>query len=674
VSVGDKKSFEEIVDNGTTIITRYPSQIVTYNSKYVSKLSDVSNDLNVSGSLSIRYGEISGGGSGSYVNTETFNQSDINFLITVKVINQTINVKDQLQFWALGGKAASSYTSKEFTDVYGDSFISGFQEGGQFSAIVSIKARDSSNLTEIKANAHLALQVGVGSVDANADFKMEKKALNKDSEINITVNWSGGGQLKESEKPWTIETLQEVAAKFPDLVANCPQRTHAILTKFTALRGYLQWRATNTLEPLDYEVANLYTSELLDVYMGYKTIWKQIHEMLDDLDSEGAHQLVKAPTPSTTVTMPKVKSKDENWVDGPVLTPYEPTFVGLDLALRHARSLMVRIAAENDAITKDPSLAVDQTRPIAYLRPQVFKQLLPLHSETSSLLVGLVHGKIQYGGEGEGEVAGYSKQTVLPGIVLSFNRIDLDRSSPRQIARLYTFSQTADKHKYTFLTRSVDGTASTKTYTTGTESLMVPVNDEGIQSGTFNMPVRTPPAPAGTADHFIFRQRVNFKYPYEDKAPAVVGFLTGFDIEVGGPQFVSVDTNKIDKTGFDVVITSVRSLRAADVSWFACPADAPNVFVGSSGTPWTSLPFADALQLPKKAEGFSGHVQLAPRKFTKPPRIFSGLQGFANNLDGINNRVNSVVLDVTKKGFNWKVDGWDTALVGGAISYVVWQD
>jgi hypothetical protein len=133
----NKKSVAQVLagdDYSNTV--NYPSQVVSYSSKYVSKLSDVSKDLNVSGSLSIRYGEISGGGSGSYVNTEAFQNSDLNFLVTVTVINQTINIKDQLQFWPINNKKAEDYDSKTLTDTYGDCFISGFQEGGMFTAMV----------------------------------------------------------------------------------------------------------------------------------------------------------------------------------------------------------------------------------------------------------------------------------------------------------------------------------------------------------------------------------------------------------------------------------------------------------------------------------------------------------------------------------------------------------
>ncbi|CAI6331688.1 unnamed protein product [Periconia digitata] len=681
VSPPNKKPIQEIIDagDGTTIV-RYPSQIVTYSSKYVSKLSDVSNDLNISGSLSIKYGEISGGGSGSYVNTETFQSSDINFLVTVKVINQTINVKDQLQFWPLQGKSAGSYDSKSFTDIYGDSFISGFQEGGQFSAIVSIKALDQSNLTDIKANAHLALQVGVGSVEATADVNLNKKNLNKSSEVNITVNWSGGGQLKESDKPWTIDTLQEVAAKFPDLVANVPQRTHAILTKYTALRGYLQWRASNPLQPLDYEVASLYTSELLDVYMGYKSIWKEIHEMLQDLDGDDdyLHALMKAPELKNPIRMPQTWDAANNkWVDGPVLDRYEPTFEGLDLALRNCRKSMVRIVAENDAISNNPAFAVDVNRPIAYLRPQIFRLLLPVHAPAAPLNVNLVSGNIPFGeGGGEGALGGYANQTVPPDVVLGFTKVDLARvdvlsGSTRQIARLFITQKLANTHKYIATSTAADKSASTRNFGFGTTSLMAPINDEGVQGGAWSMPTR-PPGTGAEPSYFVMRQRINFRDSYDNQPPSVVVFLTGFDIGSNGFVNAVVSAEAVDKAGFTVVVTALDSVRTIDVSWFACPADAPNIICGTSDAPWEKSPIIGLAGL-KAQESYSGHVGFKNRAFKSPPRIFLALRGFVvgNTTENIRLQVDSA--DVTKKGFNWKVGCWaDTKLLGGVASWIAW--
>jgi len=365
-----------ILNTLSQTVVRYPSQIVTFTSKYINKLSDVASSLNVSGSLSIKYGEISGGGSGSYVDSDTFQSADLNFLVMVKVINQTINVKDQLDFYPLAAHRQATTTEvtyAEFVAVYGDSFISGFQEGGFFHAIVSMRSLDKSNLTNIKADAHVALQFGVGSVSAQGDVSMSKSNLNRDCEVNITVNWAGGGQLKNSDETWTIDSLMATASRFPELVAKCPQRTHAILTKYTALRGFLDWSATRKLTMLDYEVAQLYTDELMDVYLGYKAIWKDIHNLLEDMDEGKA--IVKKSTAITGSLSPPFWTTT---LKQPPLVPFEPSFEGLDAALRTCRIMMVRIVKEVDDLKVNPKLSVVPERELPYIRPQVFRLLLPV--------------------------------------------------------------------------------------------------------------------------------------------------------------------------------------------------------------------------------------------------------------------------------------------------------
>lgn len=76
--------------------------------------------MNISGSLSIKYGAIGGSGRGSFINSDKFKESDLNFYISVKVINQTINIKDALKYQKL-----PSVNENNFTDIYGDSFLSG---------------------------------------------------------------------------------------------------------------------------------------------------------------------------------------------------------------------------------------------------------------------------------------------------------------------------------------------------------------------------------------------------------------------------------------------------------------------------------------------------------------------------------------------------------------------
>lgn len=80
----------------------------------------MTDEMNISGSLSIKYGAIGGSGKGSFIDSDKFKESDLNFFISVKVINQSINIKDALVYQAL-----PSVDEKNFVEVFGDCFISG---------------------------------------------------------------------------------------------------------------------------------------------------------------------------------------------------------------------------------------------------------------------------------------------------------------------------------------------------------------------------------------------------------------------------------------------------------------------------------------------------------------------------------------------------------------------
>lgn len=92
--------------------------------------------------MSIKYdSQIDGTGQGDFLNSDKIKSSTISFLISVKVVNQTITDRKLNKFWPVDGVVPG-----DFTEVYGDSFISGFQEGGEFNALISIKKSDTSNI------------------------------------------------------------------------------------------------------------------------------------------------------------------------------------------------------------------------------------------------------------------------------------------------------------------------------------------------------------------------------------------------------------------------------------------------------------------------------------------------------------------------------------------------
>ncbi|KAI0339504.1 hypothetical protein BDW22DRAFT_1336068 [Trametopsis cervina] len=256
------------VDGGNVNVV----QEVSWTAKFVDRISEVTDSLNVGGSLQIKCDAIGGGGnaSASFVDTNKFKESDINYLIQVRVTNQRLVCPDLTEFDPI-----ANLPDSEFTRVYGDSFISGFTEGGEFNALVSIKLKDHTKAKEIRGDLQVDLNFKAAQVSGSGKLEKIDSSHNIDGETTIAVSWRGGGDIKdESIGDWTLETLKQVAMEFPEHVMACPLRTNAILTKYTSLKSFYSKKIKGT--PLDYENAGVYSSALLDAYMDYKVMWRNI--------------------------------------------------------------------------------------------------------------------------------------------------------------------------------------------------------------------------------------------------------------------------------------------------------------------------------------------------------------------------------------------------------------
>ncbi|KAK6200853.1 hypothetical protein LQW54_009436 [Pestalotiopsis sp. IQ-011] len=258
------------------------SQTVTWTTKFVDSLSEVTNSMNISGSLEIKYGGVGGKGAGAFIDSNKFKESDLAFHLQVKVVNQVLEGDEITEF-----NPIKDLPSNQFTDVFGDSFISGFITGGEFNALVCYKVKDKSKLRDIKASAEINFDKVPGlSVNAQGQAHLEESDTSAVAETNVSVSWSGGGEIKDpSIKEWGVKELKAAAIEFPDKVAKFPQRTHAILTKYATLRSYQV--AKNKGSPLDYENAGVYTSALLDAYTDYKYLSTMISESILNVQNNG---------------------------------------------------------------------------------------------------------------------------------------------------------------------------------------------------------------------------------------------------------------------------------------------------------------------------------------------------------------------------------------------------
>lgn len=102
--------------------------------------------MNINAAFAIKNDAFDAKGKGGFVDTNKIKESDVSFLIHVKVTNQVVYDNTLTKF-----NPIAELKGRPVTDVYGDCFISGFQEGGEFTAVISIKARERAKADSIKA-------------------------------------------------------------------------------------------------------------------------------------------------------------------------------------------------------------------------------------------------------------------------------------------------------------------------------------------------------------------------------------------------------------------------------------------------------------------------------------------------------------------------------------------
>ncbi|KAI8931676.1 hypothetical protein NX059_011323 [Plenodomus lindquistii] len=322
--------------------TDNPSQVVSYSSKLVQHLSEVVSSMQVSHSSSIKKGTVEVAGNGDSINEDKIKSSDINAVISVKVVNQTIISGDDAKYCPLPGINPGT---SEFNDKFGDCYISGYITGGEFNGIVSMRVVDRSKTASVVSAIRKSSRSGTGTEftldrDSSSSAFLDSSIL-KDTETTITVSWMGGGQIKDPHKPWTLESVYAAADAFPARVAKRPQYTWAILTKYKANRSFVEETQKLSFSPLEYDLVAAFTSNLFDNYMDYKSLVKLVQDIM---------------------------AKPDKYVRKNVASSI-PIDVGTLVAVRSAlRTEMNKIVQAVDILTKDPQI-LKRSRPLGLTSP-----------------------------------------------------------------------------------------------------------------------------------------------------------------------------------------------------------------------------------------------------------------------------------------------------------------
>ncbi|KAK6354951.1 hypothetical protein TWF696_004079 [Orbilia brochopaga] len=407
---------------------KHVAQSVTYKTCIIEKTTDVTDEMNINGAFNIKNDQLQVDGSGKFINTNKIKESDVSIMVSVKVVNQVIHDHALTKFQPISN--IKDVSPQRLVQVYGDSYISGWQEGGEFLAVISIKAKNRDEAQTIAADAKIAFTRAKDpaaesekqdlTVNVDATFNKLKKNLTAENEVSVSVTWTGGGQkLKNPEKDWDFDTMRDVALRFPDLCAETPMRTHALLTKYTALRSFY---AAQPFELPAYDKTGTYTNVLQEAYLDYKAILSTIQVLafevsegtkalmlnprapgavdqsktiLEQTSNEESDKSAKEPSSATEIDSPEGSIVDVTSavtkappalevVDSPPLVvsdAFPATIAGLEEARLKCRYMMNRIVQEIDNITIKPEIAADENRPLPYQSPFLFKLLLPLGVE-----------------------------------------------------------------------------------------------------------------------------------------------------------------------------------------------------------------------------------------------------------------------------------------------------
>ncbi|KAM0424831.1 hypothetical protein ACHAPT_009887 [Fusarium lateritium] len=304
------KSADQGEQNQTKTIES-PAQIVSYSARVVEKLSDVVEGMNVSYCSSIKKGTVAVSGSSSTIDETTFKTADLNVVVTVKVTNQTTVIKENAEFQDIKGIEPGSAL---FNESYGDSYISGFIKGGEFTGIISLKVLDRSRVESTVKAIKSSLDTKDKTADGltlnthGSDSSTELSAALKNTESHVSVAWMGGGQVKDETTLWDVSSVFAAAAAFPKRVSECPQRTWAILTKYKSNRSFVQWSHNKMFKALEYDQISSYTAELFDSYMDYKMLLKDLQNIIDDRNGFEPRMGVKDALDTSMDTLLSVRS------------------------------------------------------------------------------------------------------------------------------------------------------------------------------------------------------------------------------------------------------------------------------------------------------------------------------------------------------------------------------
>ncbi|KIX97111.1 uncharacterized protein Z520_07225 [Fonsecaea multimorphosa CBS 102226] len=414
------------------------NQTVTFSSKQVKSIVEMNNAMGFNASAAIKATSLGPGAEArsSLATRDDLNTNDVNFLVHVKVVNEADDRKEEWSFNEVpglnealgddkvpGGMKEAHARSVEFTRIYGDCFISDFVEGGEIYAWVGIKSQDRKNSRQLAVHASAQLTPMGLPVQASGemDASQERNRLFSQATTSIRIQWRGGGQIKNHDFPWGMDSLILIANAFPSMVAVKPAKIRAVLTPYTALKSFHDHRLANPRIPLPltYDHCAIYTSTLYEDFMAFQDLCEKLNAMIKDPQDyrnrdddktkmntqKAALQNGEAPPGTRRNTIVSLDMNDpasDAWTDqktralmdldvilrdtSPKLTNMDPDPQKLSMMRLLCRSSMIYIQEQAAALVVDPEKSItkhdEKHRHVyslpKYICPGVIQSILPV--------------------------------------------------------------------------------------------------------------------------------------------------------------------------------------------------------------------------------------------------------------------------------------------------------
>lgn len=218
---------------GVQPVTQAGGQNVSYNYSMIESVEDFYDALDVDVKANARYMFGSASAKFQFSKSLHVNTQSIYVVGSCTVINSFLQT---LHPSLLSDAAAllSKGQADRFREAYGDSFVRGFQNGGQFYIVISITSSSRDEARKVGADVKAGVQflVGGGSVSVSVD-KVVKQSSST-CEFSVAMLQSGGKGNEASLTP-TIEEATARLKAFPDIVARNPIPYSCLVASYKTL-------------------------------------------------------------------------------------------------------------------------------------------------------------------------------------------------------------------------------------------------------------------------------------------------------------------------------------------------------------------------------------------------------------------------------------------------------